>query len=697
MPEVIAFVSTAVVTIGASVGLSASTSMAIANAALRLAATAALAAATAPGVPDPARGGFNVKQPRPPRRYGVGTCRVSGAYMLQEPLKNRLHSVLAYPEGPVGHFGKTWLNDDEVTVTAGIVQELANGRYKTGLIEIQERLGADTETVYSDLVTALGSVWPTDARGDGIPSAYVQCQAGADTTFRRNYPAGPPEVSREAFFVAYDWRLDSTSGGSGSHRRDDPTTWEETNNPVVWTVNILWRRYGQDWDRRFAPALDILSDEADICDEAVTLKAGGTIPRYEVGFWFEATVQLKAFLATMLQAMDGHFSIRRDGAFIIRAGHYYAPTVIFGERELIDVSYNPGPTPDALINVLACSFTDPATAYTQVEVVPWQDDDSVTKHGERPQDFFPIGVQSQSQVRRLAKAALDRVLVADGSFKTPLSARRGLGERYVGIRTPEEPDLNDAVVEILDAKIDLEDASITWTYKLANSARYSWNAAAEEGDPPDSSNRPGPVADEAPEITTITPFFESLGTGGEGVRLNVVGTGPDREDLTWFIRWRVNGAASWNTLDVTDEDATADFEGDTGFVTANDDLDVQIGYLTGGGNLTWSDTEPADTTTAHVAPGVVTDVAAADGTGSSDITWRNPTSVNLSYLKLYRATSASFGAASQIGSNIPADGLGAEQTINDAVAAGTYYYWVEAFNAAGDGSGEVGPDSAVVS
>lgn len=596
IPVVVAAFDAAAASVGATIGLSAATSVAVAHAALNLALTAAIGAATTPEIPSPEAGGFNVRQPRPPRRFGVGTCKVSGANMLVEASKNILHRVIAYPEGPVGHWGRTWLNDDEVTITAGVVQALAD-RYKTGLIKVQDRLGLETETAYADLVAKLPGVWPSTARGDGIPSLWLRCESGPLTAFHKNFPAGAPEPTREAFYTAYDWRLDSTSGGSGSHRRNDPTTWAETNNVTIWTVNILWRRFGVDWDRHFAPALAILSDEADICDEAVTLKAGGTVRRYEVGLWFEATTPLKTFLSAMLAAMDGHFSVRRDGAYIIRAGHYYTPTVVFGEREIIDLSYNPGPTPDSVINVLVGGFTDPANAYNKSDVDPWRDEDSIAIHGERPQDFFVDGVQSQSQLRRLEKAAMDRLSSADGSFKTPLSARRGLGERYVGIRTPEEPDLEDAVVEILDAKIDLNDASITWNYKLVTSARYAWNASTEEGDPPEGSDRPAAEANDPPTISGITPYYESVGPAGDGIRLSVVGSGPDRSDLTWFIQWRTSGALTWNVTEVADTDSTANFQADTGFVPASGTLEVQIGYQTGAGFLVWSTTSTIDPST----------------------------------------------------------------------------------------------------
>jgi len=652
----------------------------------------AINAALAPNIPDPAASQTNLKQARPARRYGVGRTRVSGAVAFREAESNRYHQVYAYPEGPVGAYERAWLNDDEVTIVGDSVQQLSNGRYETGRARVYSRLGSITETSYSNLTSAFPSLWPSTSRGDGVPSTYLRCENGKLADAQKQFPAGAAtELTREASYLAYDWR-------DPDQNRNDPSTWGQTGNVVVWTVNILWRRYGADWDRRFAPALAILTAEANVCDELVALKAGGSVKRYEVGFWFEATSLRKTLLQTLLNAMDGHFAVRRDGAYIIRAGRYQAPTIFFGDEEIIDYSFNPGPTPDSAINALVVSFCDPANNYSTVETDSWRNEEDILARGEeRSSEFTPKGVQGNSQVRRLAKAAMDRNFAPDGTFRTPLSGRRALGERYVGIRISDQDDLNNAVVEILEASIDLGSASITWTYKMASAARYDWNPVTEEGDGPVTAARPTPEALDAPVIVDLTPFYASTGTGGDGVRMRIDGTGPDRSDLTWFYRWRVDGATSWTERQGGDIDPDAGVTMETGeFLPADATLEFQIAYQTGGGTLSpWSVTVDISTSTDDIAPGQPTDFAATGGSGSAMISWRNPTSLNLDHLILYRGTSTSFGSASPVGAPI-VGGVGEVMSITDSVSAGTYRYWVVAFNQNGDGSGPVGPVTATV-
>lgn len=656
----------------------------------------ALVEALQPPDPEPQR--TTTKQEHPPRNYAGGRVRVSGPFMLREAEseQSQLHLVLALPEGPVASYGRRWLHDDQVTVISNVVQQRDDGAYETGRVRFYTRLGLDTETRYPIDWTA---VWPTNARGDGIPSLYLRCRNGKLEDVPRQFPNHIPEPSVEGFYAAYDWRLDSTAGGAGSHRRDDKTTWTHSRNPVVWAVNILWRRFGADWDRRFAPVLDILTAEADYCDELVPLKGGGSEPRYEWGDTWDSTTTAAQFWKSIEESMDGWFGKRRDGAYIIRAGRVDEPTVIFGDREIIDYEFDPGPTPDEAINVLAVSFTDPQQAYTKVEVDQWREVADIDLRGEeKVAPFYPRSVQSRRQVRALAKRKAVKGLAPRGTFRTPLSARRGLGQRYVGLNISDCDDLMGVWVEVKEVEIDLPAQSLVWTYVLVDGSLDDWDPDMEEGDGGVVPERPPAEPLPLPTIDTITPFFESAG-GGIGVRLHIDGEGPDRDDLTWFYSWRVSGSTSWGIFEITDEDPAVNFEGDTGFVSANAVLDVRLGYQTGAGTMVWSEIEEGvNTSLDAVAPAAPTDLSGSSpAAGEVELEWRNPTSFNFDHARVFRGGAAdAFGDAADITGAIPG-AAGAIFTLSDTgLSAGTYRYWVVAENLAGAASTPVGPEEVVV-
>lgn len=723
----------------------------------------------------------NDKQPRPARKYGFGITRVSGALAKRQSSENVYVQVFAFPEGtgPVDRYERGWINEDEVKPLGAWFEQLEDGRYETGRAKYYERYGTQLQAAYSEIIGAPWG-WTSQHYGAGVPSNLFICEHGKKEDAQKQFPAGQStELTREAFYTAYDWRKDDTAGGVGPQRRyardatpaeiDAATaTWEVTTNPVVGLVNVEWLLYGADWDECFAPTLDILTAEANICDEPVLLRNGSaqvagtanpgsavtlthavgiasgtdlnvagqtlevlsvagnvvtfTAPfteklpifaparwinasavygkRYEIGMQWEADDQRKDVRDRFLGAMDGHFSIREDGGYVIRAGHYYAPTVIFGAPEIIDWEFDPGPQIGEAPNVLTLSFKDPVTGYKDTDSDELRNEGDITVSGrEVVDDFSPDGVRADSALKRLAKAKMDRDHAPMVSIRTPLSARRGFGERFIGLRVRGCSELHDAVMEVLEPpRISLMDTpSITWSGKLATAARYSWNAATEEGDGPVAGFYSAGASLAAPEIDSITVTFQDSGSG-PAPRLEINGSGPDRGDLSWFFRTRTDGDTSWLELPATDTDPSPDFTLITGPVQAVPVLEVQSAYATAGGTLSpWGPEPPAttDTTTEHIPPDAPPEFSATGGAGHAFLASRNPSSFNYDFSRFYRGTTTVFGAATLVTTLPGAPGAVTEYD-NAGLSAGTYYFWVRAYNAAGDPSSPVGPRTAIV-
>jgi hypothetical protein len=79
------------------------------------------------------------------------------------------------------------------------------------------------------------------------------------------------------------------------------------------------------------------------------------------------------------------------------------------------------------------------------------------------------------------------------------------------------------------------------------------------------------------------------------------------------------------------------------------------------------------------------------------VSWRNPTSSVFRYAIVFRATSSDFNTASDVSGQLPGS-LGEVVAFDDELPApGDYWYWVEAYNTGGDGSGPAGPVAVTVS
>jgi hypothetical protein len=91
----------------------------------------------------------------------------------------------------------------------------------------------------------------------------------------------------------YDPRLDSTNGGSGSHRYSDPTTWAYSNNPILISRYILVK-YGHLLD-----AVDI--EDTNIAAMATASDSAG----FSCNIVFAAKTLVRDALAAVLQTCNG--------------------------------------------------------------------------------------------------------------------------------------------------------------------------------------------------------------------------------------------------------------------------------------------------------------------------------------------------------------------------------------------------------
>ena len=175
---------------------------------------------------------------------------------------------------------EVYVDDKLVTfdgaLTNGTVRGVSSGDsnfYKGGesLISIQGFFGLDNQSA-SSLLDETTS-WTSDHKLSGL--AYVALR------FKWNQDAfnGLPEVRVTVRGKkVYDPRLDSTKGGSGSHRQDDATTWAYSNNSSLVLLDYLRNsRYGKGLPNdAFETNYDSFKTSANTCDTQVTPYSGGS-------------------------------------------------------------------------------------------------------------------------------------------------------------------------------------------------------------------------------------------------------------------------------------------------------------------------------------------------------------------------------------------------------------------------------------
>lgn len=374
--------------------------------------------------------------PRTPRKFVLGTTALATDIRDQEYTDSQtyLHRFIVVAAHKVNAISELWFDDKKAWSASGGVTSDYSG-YLTVTTVLEGNAGNAI-----NISARMGST----RRFTGCAYIYLRYKLTGDgkktdSPFAQGIPTRMTIRGNGAY--VYDPRKDSTvPGGSGSHRADDQSTWEwdanGSRNPALGLLFYLlgWRINGILSVGRGIPAnrLDLESfiTAANLCDETVSLAAGGTEPRYRCDGIFSEndspTTVIDNFKAAMNADLDDVGGKLRLTVF---HNDLADPVADFTDDDMIDgFKWRRTPSLDETFNVVRGSYTDPRDTalyqlvdYPQVEVASL---DGI----ERADNFDLPLVQSPSQAQRLAKQRLQRHLYG-GQFETTLNARGWLVQK----------------------------------------------------------------------------------------------------------------------------------------------------------------------------------------------------------------------------------------------------------------------------
>ena len=654
-----------------------------------------------PGMPKQ-DGSQALRQPIPPRNGAYGRVRLGGYFMLYEATSDGIsYDVMALVSGRIGGIVGYYLHEDFVTVNEdGIVQPFEDGRYGDNRVRIETRIGLPTETHYSLITDVLESdIWSENHRGDGIASAMVRCSTPKTEKIQEIFPSGLPEPS---FVVdAYPVWDPRDNGGSPAQLREDPNTWQVSTNPVIQLIDYLTHPdHGMalDYDTLIAPVIDEWMEEADLCDEIIARKEG-TQKRYESNGWWTFDTKPESVIGSLLATCDGWLTERGDGALALKIGVYRAPTdprKIIKAKHILAFAVNYGVADEERVNEIPITFISPEHRYKETQVDPWRDEADISESGVvRSQAIDFSWVQSHPQARRLAKRTMARLKpTMQGSFVTTLYGLAVLGERWVRVQYPFVAGLEDAIVEIQKADVDLMSGRITFEWvKIDPDTIDAWDPATEEGDPPPVPEILGNVGVLPPENIdaqfaddVLVVDFDTMASPGGLV-------------FRFRVRYRPVGQDAWTTTNILDAE---DIGGGRMRINAGTVPDTQIEVQVqtvapSGASSAWAPEPPEELSTGGAIPGSPLVPTAEDQTGGvARISWINPNSPTMYAARVY------------LGTNPPPDGgttlvagplYGApnqNMLIEHTPGAGSHTYWVTAANTADQESTPAGPANVTV-
>lgn len=267
------------------------------------------------------------------------------------------------------------------------------------------------------ILTDHGPGWTADDRGWNVAYAVVAYKADDEKAKNPVWTSGRP---RFRFVVrglrCYDPRKDSTAGGSGSHRRSNPETWEWSENPIVIRHNWVRGIYagdqvndpamlliGRGLSELEAPPANVFP-RANLCDELVDGQ-----PRYRVGGLVASTEAFIDVESDFAAAVGGIIS-QPEGAVEVDPGEARAAVAHFTDDDIIvgsTVTWNErilGQQDDAWINTVVARFTDPDQRWN-VRSAPVRREtaDVIADRGPREQQPQLDFVTNLPQAQRIAE------------------------------------------------------------------------------------------------------------------------------------------------------------------------------------------------------------------------------------------------------------------------------------------------------
>lgn len=646
-----------------------------------------------PAVPKPDDGSYNLKQSVPSLAYVLGSVKKGGDYVFLEETGGKAYHIIVWAGHRIQGFVQHYLHDEKVTLNgSGTVTSPAH--FGTA-VKILTRNGLNAETAYSDVVTAFPTIWDNNCRGDGLASAYMRVSTVDQKKHLDVFPNQMPEHSAVGDgALLYDPRKDSTQGGSGSHRTNNQNTWEFSKNLALMRLWHLCHPVGgkMSYENMYMP--DWIN-AANVCDQNVTNRTGGTEKRYHGGFWFRASNDPIEVGRIMDEAAEMVVYERADGKIGVHAGEYVAPDVRLTADSVFSIRVDKNKRRANTVLGVRGRYVNTAKDYVTEDAAIYGDPYAVVDDTtERTRTFDNAAIQSHNHCQRKQKLTYVRANARRISIVADYTAEgiRNLPyRRFVTVHYPSR-GLAEATVEITSSvTIDLRNMRISFSGILVDSSLYAFNAATEEGEPGESVEPLPPGGVPAPTNFAATVQTEVV-TGGSTAAF-ILGTWDFVSDvLTYEMEYdRVSG--STGVQSVFSQAGAVQVR--SGYLVDGEQYRVRLRAWGGGTSSAWTSDIILTATADPVAPGVVTAVGVTPAAGQAEFQWTAPNSANYFACRIYINTTNDLGTATLVATEYGPPSA-TDLRVVTSLAAGTYYAWLRSINPSGIPGTAVATGSFVV-
>jgi hypothetical protein len=634
-----------------------------------------------PEIPKPEDGSYNLKQNVPPRTYVLGTVKKGGDYVFLEERSGVAHHVMVWSchriEGFVTHYAhdEPLVLDGSGNVTNKFTQT-PGGQPTQYLVNIQTRKGLDAETAYGDISTAFPTIWGSDFRGDGLASVYMRCRTAIQEYFLQIFPNQMPQHSAIGNgALLYDPRKDSTLGGSGPHRYTNPNTWEFSRNLALMRLWHLCHPVGGKLSYSDMYLPDWIN-AANVCDQNVINRSGGTEKRYHGGLWFRSNNDPIEVGRNMDQAAELVVYERPDGLVGVHAGEFVAPDIRLTRDDIISLQLD-GNTRDAS-TVLAVRgrFVDTTAHYNTVDAAIYGD--PYVDETERTRTIDNVCVQSHNHVQRLQKIGFIRANAPRASIVAHYEAAKDVPyRRFVRVHVP--PKMTEAIIELTSSpKISLRNMTVEFSGIVVPDTLYDFNAAVDEGAPGSSVIVLPPAGVPVPTGFTVSIKTEVV-TGGATAAYAAAQWSFVDSSLSYEFEWEPTSGSEPARSVLSTAGKT---EVRSNYLADGVQYRFRLRAWGGGVPSEWTSYQTLTSTADPTPPSVATGVGVTGGAGQANFTWTAPNSANYGGVRIYINTTNSMTGATLVATEYGPPNI-ADGRVVTGLTAGTKYGFVVAINKSG--------------
>lgn len=439
----------------------------------------------------------------------------------------------------------------------------AQARY-SGQLEVYWLPGIEDQVMPS-IVTTYGG-WAASDNLAGLACVVAAYKADKPDAKNPVWTGGRP-----AFLwvvkgkLCYIPRKDSSIGGSGAHRWDDPSTWEWTDNLIDCRYN--WVRGIYACDRNDEPGMLLVGRGltaieappertfayANTCDELVPLKAGGTEKRYRCNLVVKTS---DAYIDTeeMFAAACAGVIVQRLGGVEVEPGSARSVVAEITDDDFIvgeGITFNRFKTDTQRVNTVVPRYVEPSQKWAD-HAAPIRRvlADLVEDGGPREESLTLTAVTSGTQAQRVGE-------IRRRQDRLERTASGTLGPRFAELEDGDWigwTSVKHLKGERVVFRINSYSLPASWRNTISleeiSAACFDWNPSVDELVPGSVAEQQAPPTRLAPSSADWTLAGATLtGTGGSTPAIVFTGAAGSAYVEQIIFEYRVDGGTDADWID----------------------------------------------------------------------------------------------------------------------------------------------------